>query len=402
MKKEKIKESDIKLRINSKMTGDLKINFKPKENEIIEYCFEYNKMIIKEFERKLGNDGLVFTNKNIIEKQRAVMGYLIKKIGMNLIKGKSVMNISLPINIFDVRSHIEVFAFQNSYAKIFLEKSGKIKDPMERLKYSTTFAITTVHMAVAQLKPFNPILGETFQCKIADTQFFMEQTSHHPPIFNFYILGENYKIYGYNESEVSTGANSVKATYKGTFTIEFKDGTKHQVVFPMFKLSGTLIGDRKIKYKENMIVIDKKNDLISWIDMEPDDRGFFGKVFSKKSNYPDYFRGLVTKISKNTEYDSKNKTYKLIDESKHVLSKIEGEFSNHIKFGNDIYWEYSKYECQPMKRMKFTLPSDSTFREDIIYLKLKKEDLSQKAKVMLEEIQRNDKKLRESYSSKKK
>ena len=45
--------------------------------------------------------------------------------------------------------------------------------------------------------------------------------------------------------------------------------------------------------------------------------------------------------------------------------------------------------------MSYTLPSDSTFREDIIYLKLKNEDMSQKSKVFLEEIQRNDKKLRE-------
>jgi hypothetical protein len=46
--------------------------------------------------------------------------------------------------------------------------------------------------------------------------------------------------------------------------------------------------------------------------------------------------------------------------------------------------------------MKYTLPSDSTFREDIIYLKLKNEDMSQKTKVLLEEVQRNDRKLREN------
>ena len=91
-------------------------------------------MINNEFERKIGEEGLIFTNKNIIEKQRAVMGYLIKKIGLNLIKGKSIMNISLPINIFDVRSHLEVFAYQNSFAKTFLEKAGKSRDPLERLK----------------------------------------------------------------------------------------------------------------------------------------------------------------------------------------------------------------------------------------------------------------------------
>ena len=58
----------------------------------------------------------------------------------------------------------------------------------------------------------------------------------------------------------------------------------------MFKLTGTLIGDRKVKYKERMIVVDMKNDILASINMEPDDRGILKKVFSKKNTYPDYFR----------------------------------------------------------------------------------------------------------------
>lgn len=69
---------------------------------------EYDKLLLAEYERKLGSDGMIFTNTEVIEKQRAVAGYLIKKIGLNLIKGKSLMNVSLPINIFDVRSILEL------------------------------------------------------------------------------------------------------------------------------------------------------------------------------------------------------------------------------------------------------------------------------------------------------
>jgi hypothetical protein len=61
------------------------------------------------------------------------------------------------------------------------------KDPLEKLKYSTAFAITKFHLSGGQLKPFNPILGETFQCKILQSEFYLEQTSHHPPICNFYV-----------------------------------------------------------------------------------------------------------------------------------------------------------------------------------------------------------------------
>jgi hypothetical protein len=81
---------------------------KPKEGEIIEYKKEYHKLFHTEYERKLGADGLIFLNNNVIDKQRATAGYLIKNIGLNLIKGKSIMNVSLPINIFDTRSIIEL------------------------------------------------------------------------------------------------------------------------------------------------------------------------------------------------------------------------------------------------------------------------------------------------------
>ena len=88
--------------------GGLVIEKHPKEDEKIEYPYEYNRMVVTDFERKEGTEGLVFTNKEIIDKQRAVMGFLIKKMGTNLMSGKSIMNVSLPINIFDVRSHLEV------------------------------------------------------------------------------------------------------------------------------------------------------------------------------------------------------------------------------------------------------------------------------------------------------
>lgn len=68
-----------------------------------------------------------------------------------------------------------------------LEKGGQQTCPIEKIKYSTAFAITKFHLSGAQLKPFNPILGETFQCKVLDSQFYLEQTSHHPPIANFYV-----------------------------------------------------------------------------------------------------------------------------------------------------------------------------------------------------------------------
>lgn len=250
-----------------------------------------------------------------------------------------------------------------------------------------------MHLAVAQLKPFNPILGETFQAKVNGSEFYVEQTSHHPPIFNFLYTGQNYKVHGFNESDVSTGANSVKAKYKGKYTIELKNGITHYVYFPEFQLSGTLIGDRAIKYTGKMIIADEKNDLLCHISMEPDDRGFFKKMFSKKSTNPDYFNGLITNISSNTKPD-KDQIYKIKDHKKNVLCSVEGEFTFFLEFNGVKYWEYSKCEYPQLRRMKYTLRSDSSFRDDIVWLKRGNEEKAQKAKIKLEDLQRNDKKFR--------
>jgi hypothetical protein len=53
-------------------------------------------------------EGLEFIDQETLKKQRNVLTYMVKKIGTNLLSGKSIMNVSLPIYIFDPRSVLEV------------------------------------------------------------------------------------------------------------------------------------------------------------------------------------------------------------------------------------------------------------------------------------------------------
>jgi len=54
-----------------------------------------------------GAIGVEFINQEVIIKHKSVITYLIKKIGSNILSGKSIMNVSLPIFIFDQRSLLE-------------------------------------------------------------------------------------------------------------------------------------------------------------------------------------------------------------------------------------------------------------------------------------------------------
>lgn len=72
--------------------------------------------------------------------------------------------------------------------------------------------------------------------------------------------------------------------------VEYPDGTKHLVVYPTLKLAGTMVGARALKFRGKLSIIDVKNDLISHIELDPDQRGFFQKMVSKKQTFPDYFK----------------------------------------------------------------------------------------------------------------
>jgi hypothetical protein len=59
------------------------------------------------FIKQPGESGLEWINQEEIKKQRSIISYLLSKVGGNLLTGKSIMNVSLPIYIFDERSLLE-------------------------------------------------------------------------------------------------------------------------------------------------------------------------------------------------------------------------------------------------------------------------------------------------------
>ena len=50
--------------------------------------------------------GLIFVNAKKMEDQKNVLKFILSKIGKNLLSGKSVLNISLPVDIFAPKSNL--------------------------------------------------------------------------------------------------------------------------------------------------------------------------------------------------------------------------------------------------------------------------------------------------------
>ena len=136
-------------------------------------------------------------------------------------------------------------------------------------------------MSPLQSKPFNPILGETFQCLLGDeTTVYIEHTVHSPPTSNFLLRGRNYSAFGYIITEASIGANSVKARKSGSFTIKFNDGITHKIYYPTISIKGTTVGTRTFNFSYFAAVTDETNRVAAYFKFNPDKKGTLGKLFS--------------------------------------------------------------------------------------------------------------------------
>lgn len=96
--------------------------------------------------------------------------------------GKDVTSmISLPVWIFEPLSFLQIMCEPMQYAYL-LEKANQSQDSAERMAYLVAFIAGGYSLATRTKKPFNPILGETFEYLNDKWKFMAEQVSHHPPI----------------------------------------------------------------------------------------------------------------------------------------------------------------------------------------------------------------------------
>ncbi|RXN09663.1 oxysterol-binding -related 6-like isoform X1 [Labeo rohita] len=121
--------------------------------------------------------------------------------------GKDLSRVSMPAALNEPVCLLQRLCEELEYSDL-LDTASHTDDPYQRMVYIAAFAISGY--ATAQYrnryKPFNPVLGETFECIREDRGFryISEQVSHHPPIsachaesdnFNFWqgIYGDHYE-----------------------------------------------------------------------------------------------------------------------------------------------------------------------------------------------------------------
>ncbi|KAJ8403371.1 hypothetical protein AAFF_G00351430 [Aldrovandia affinis] len=99
--------------------------------------------------------------------------------------GKDLSKVSMPVELNEPLNTLQHMCEELEYTEL-LDKAAETDDPYERMVTVAAFAVSGYSSTYyrAGSKPFNPLLGETFECIREDKGlcFFSEQVSHHPPI----------------------------------------------------------------------------------------------------------------------------------------------------------------------------------------------------------------------------
>ncbi|EGF99292.1 uncharacterized protein MELLADRAFT_45770 [Melampsora larici-populina 98AG31] len=117
--------------------------------------------------------------------------------------GKDLTKISFPVTFNEPVSMLQRMAEDMQFSEC-LDAAAEHSDSLVRLAYVAGFAMSNYSSTVGRLaKPFNPLLGETFEYVDPDKQYryVSEQVSHHPPTSACYCESIRWKYFGETDAK---------------------------------------------------------------------------------------------------------------------------------------------------------------------------------------------------------
>jgi hypothetical protein len=284
------------------------------------------------------------------------------------------------------------------------------------MKYVISLGISGLYINAKQLKPFNPLISETFQGYFDldnlneenKIEVFSEQISNYPTLTRYYITNNNFKMYGYFDLSLETQSfgNKIICFTKGINTFDFfKINEKINFSIPSSKIVNAIAkDDRSAHYVGVMIFYDLKNNLRAFVQFANDTKRISdiqGVIF--RYNFPnDYKFSFDDEYKMFSKIDLNKKKKNNIFSEDDILSYISGSWLGKLYFDNNQYWDIDEDIPTYIRPVLNCLPSDSRFREDLIWLyrsfyiskneeeRLYYENLAQNWKLMIEKVQREE------------
>lgn len=190
--------------------------------------------------------------------------------------GKELSKITMPIVWNEPVSFLQRFS-ENVLYSYLLDRADECSDPIMRMQYVAAFAVSSISNNIDRLsKPFNPLLGETYEFVRDDLPFryMSEQVSHHPPVSAFQCdsknNGERWRFYGSILPKAKFSLKNMEVNPKGLLTLELK---RHKEVYTWESVTCTIhnivVGRLWFEYHGTMEIINHSNRIKAIVNFKP-------------------------------------------------------------------------------------------------------------------------------------
>jgi oxysterol-binding protein 1 len=131
---------------------------------------------------------------------------------------------TLPVSFNEPTSMLFRAGEDMEYADL-LSLAAERTDSLERMLFVAAFTASEFASTIGRVaKPFNPLLGETFEYVRPDKgyRFFTEQVSHHPPIGAVHAESPKWSYYGESNVRSKFYGKSFDIAHLGTWCVEIR------------------------------------------------------------------------------------------------------------------------------------------------------------------------------------
>ncbi|XP_012479282.2 oxysterol-binding protein-related protein 1D [Gossypium raimondii] len=147
--------------------------------------------------------------------------------------GKDLSGVCLPVYFNEPLSSLQK-CFEDLEYSYLVDRAlewGKQENDLMRILNVAAFAVSGYASTEGrQCKPFNPLLGETYEADYPDKglRFFSEKVSHHPMIVACHCEGRGWKFWADSNLKGKFWGRSIQLDPVGILTLQFEDGETFQ------------------------------------------------------------------------------------------------------------------------------------------------------------------------------
>ena len=242
-------------------------NEEVKEGQSNEFEEEFFDAIEKEEIKSEHNrsEEVVAPQRSVLPTQRITMSNVSIWNVLKELIGKDLSHFSIPVYFNEPLSMLQKIA-EGMEFEYLLHSAAKEPNSLKRTLYVSAFLNAYYYNTLGRVKkPFNPILGETFEFVDKNFRFFSEQVVHHPPISALFAESEVYELWMHSHVKISFWGKSLEATPLGSMYIYLKTtGELFTINRPVSGAYNLIIGKTYIdQYGESKCINHKTGEKVN-------------------------------------------------------------------------------------------------------------------------------------------